>query len=336
MKEDAYAEAGVSQREADSAVGALVRSLKLIDIGKPSRVVPLPNHYASVLRVEGSLGIAIGTDGVGTKMIVAERLDRFETIGIACVAMNVNDLFCVGAEPIAMVDFILCERADSEITGQIGAGLRRGAELAGIEIPGGEIAQVGEIVNGWELGGTAIGIVDTDEIVDGGRIEPGDAIIGLPSSGLHSNGYTLARKALDDLGLEDERLGRPLGEVLLEPTEIYVRAVLELLRSRVDVRGLAHITGDGLNNLLRLAAPVGYLIDDPLPVPPVFELIAERGDVSDEEMHEVFNMGCGFVCVVATRDSGDALELLCGHYPEARRIGEVTANEGVVDRAAAR
>jgi phosphoribosylformylglycinamidine cyclo-ligase len=336
MSEDAYAEAGVSQRNADRAVEALVRNLALIDTGGPSRVVPLPNHYASVLRIEGSLGVAIGTDGVGTKMLVAERLGRFDTIGIDCVAMNVNDLICVGAQPIAMVDFILCDRADPGVTAQIGAGLRRGAELAGIEIPGGEIAQVGEIVNGWELGGTAIGIVAIDEIVDGGRIEPGDAVIGLPSSGLHSNGYTIARKALDGLRLDDERLGRQLGEVLLEPTEIYVRPVLELLRSRADVRGLAHITGDGLNNLLRLAAPVGYRIDDPLPVPPVFDLIAERGRVSEEEMYEVFNMGCGFACVVAERDADDALALLRGHYPDAKRVGWVTADDGVVERASAR
>jgi phosphoribosylformylglycinamidine cyclo-ligase len=328
----AYSAAGVSQSDADSAIGALVRSLKLIDTGKPSRVVPLPNHYASVLRLDDRTGIAIGTDGVGTKMIVAERLDRFDTIGIDCVAMNVNDLICVGAEPIAMVDFILCQRAEPEVCGQIGVGLRRGAELAGIEIPGGEIAQVGEIVNGWELGGTAIGTVDLDWIVDGRRIEPGDAVIGLPSSGLHSNGYTLARKALEELSLDDERLGRPLGEVLLEPTEIYVRPVLELLGSPVDVRGLAHITGDGLNNLLRLAAPVGYEIDDPLEVPPVFDLIRERGGVSEEEMYEVFNMGCGFAFVVAAADEAAALELLRAHYPGTKRIGRVTDRAGSVER----
>ena len=333
MTDDAYSEAGVSQRDADAAVEALVRSLKLIDTGRPSRVVALPGHYASVLKISGRIGIAIGTDGVGTKMIVAERLDRFETIGIDCVAMNVNDLICVGAEPIAMVDFILCRRAEPDICGQIGVGLRRGAELAGIEIPGGEIAQVGDIVSGWELGGTAIGIVNTNEIIDGGRIEPGDSLIGLPSSGLHANGYTLARRALDELSLDDDRLGRPLGEVLLEPTEIYVRALQELLASRADVRGLAHITGDGLNNLLRLAAPVGYEIDDPLPVPPVFDLIAELGEVPEEEMYEVFNMGCGFVCVVAARDEEEALEALRGHYPDAKRIGRVTERQGVVEHA---
>ena len=240
-------------------------------------MVPLPGHYASVLRLDDRTGLALSTDTVGTKMVVAERLGRYDTIGIDCVAMNVNDVICVGAEPIAMLDFILTERADPAVCEQLGVGLARGAELAGIEIPGGEIAQVADIVSGHELGGTCVGLVDLDAIVTGAAVEPGDPVIGLPSSGLHSNGYTLARRALADVPLDDERLGRPLGEVLLEPTEIYVRAVLELLRSPVDVRGLVHITGDGLDNLLRLEAEVGYEIDDPLPVPPVFDLIQELG-----------------------------------------------------------
>jgi phosphoribosylformylglycinamidine cyclo-ligase len=332
-EQDAYAAAGVSQRGADASVEALVRSLKLIDTGKPSRVVSLPNHYASVLRVTDDLGVAFGTDGVGTKMLVAERMGDFSTIGIDCIAMNVNDLICVGAEPIALLDFILCREASPEVSGAIGLGLRRGAELAGVEIPGGEIAQVGDIVSGTELTGSAIGLVGLDAIVDGGRVEPGDALIGLPSTGLHSNGYTLARKVLfSQVELDDDRLGRPLGEVLLEPTEIYVRPVLELLASPVDVRGLAHITGDGLNNLTRVAAPVGYEISDPLDVPPVFDLIAELGDVSDDEMYEVFNMGCGFVCVVAAAHEDAALELLRAHYPGAKRIGAVTDRAGVVER----
>ena len=192
----AYESAGVSQAAADSAVEALLASLSRIDTGKPSRVVPLPGHYASVLRIDERRGIAFGADGVGTKMVLAERLGRFETIGIDCIAMNVNDLVCVGAEPIALVDTILCREADPEVIGAIGDGLRRGAELSGIEIPGGEIAQVGDVVSGWELSGSSIGLVELDAIVSGGRIEAGDALIGLPSSGLHSNGYTLARKAL--------------------------------------------------------------------------------------------------------------------------------------------
>ncbi|HET6831806.1 MAG TPA: phosphoribosylformylglycinamidine cyclo-ligase [Solirubrobacterales bacterium] len=332
MSQDAYTRAGVSQSGADAAVAALVAELGRIDTGKPSRVVPLPGHYASVLRLDERTGIAFGTDGVGTKMVVAEQLGRLETIGIDCVAMNVNDLVCVGAEPIALVDFILCPTADPDLCGAIGVGLRRGAELAGIEIPGGEIAQVGDVVNGLELAGSAIGLVALDAIVTGARIAPGDAVIGLPSSGLHSNGYTLARAALAGIGLDDERLGRPLGEILLEPTEIYVRAALDLLASAVEVRGLAHITGDGLNNLLRLGDGVGYAIDDPLPVPPVFELIASAGGIDEEEMHEVFNMGCGFCVTVSEQDVDQTLEVLRSHYPAARRIGAVTDRAGAIER----
>jgi len=333
MSQDAYSSAGVSQRDADAAVSALVSHLARIDTGRVSRVVPLPGHYASVLRIDERTGVAFGTDGVGTKMVVAEALGRFDTIGIDCVAMNVNDLICVGAEPIALVDFILCRTADPEICGQIGAGLRAGAELAGVEIPGGEIAQVGDVVAGWELAASAIGLVDLERIVGGDRIEPGDVLIGLPSSGLHSNGYTLARRVLDGIALDDERLGRPLGEALLEPTTIYVRAVLELLGRGADVRGLAHITGDGLNNLLRLSDSVGYEITDPLPVPEIFNLVRSEGGISDDEMHGVFNMGLGFVCVVPAGDAGDAVALLSRHHPGTRPIGAVSDRAAAVTRA---
>ena len=332
MSQDAYAAAGVSQRDADDAVAALVAHLARIDTGKPSRVVPLPGHYASVLRIDERTGVAFGTDGVGTKMVVAERLGRFDTIGIDCIAMNVNDLVCVGAEPIAMLDFILCSEADATVCDEIGKGLRAGAELAGIEIPGGEIAQVGDVVSGWELGGSAIGLVGLDAIVTGERIEPGDALVGIPSSGLHSNGYTLARKVLADVEPSDERLGRPLGDVLLEPTTIYVRAVLELLASGADVRGLAHITGDGVNNLLRLSRSVGYEIGEPLDVPEVFGLIQDLGGVGDEEMHEVFNMGLGFVCAVAGADADESVALLARHHPGTRVIGRVTDRTGEIRR----
>jgi phosphoribosylformylglycinamidine cyclo-ligase len=298
--------------------------------------VPLPGHYASVIRLDERLGIALSTDGVGTKLLVAEQLGRFDTVGIDCVAMNVNDVICVGAEPLAMLDYIAIEQADPETCEQIGVGLARGAELAGVEIPGGELAQLGDMVRGFDVAGACFGTVDLDAIVDGSAVQPGDPVIGLPSSGIHSNGYTLARAALEGIALDDDpegRLGRPLGEMLLEPTEIYVKPVLELLRSEVDVRGLAHITSGGLGNLLRLAAEVGYEIDDPLPVPPVFELIRERGGVGDNEMHDVFNMGCGFCCVVAAADEVAGLELLRRHYPEAKRIGRATGDVGEIDRA---
>ena len=324
---DAYAKAGVDQGAADSAVAGLVRALAAIDPGRPSLQVPLPGHYASVIKFDETNGIAFSTDGVGTKLLVAEELGRFDTVGIDCVAMNVNDVICVGAEPLAMVDYIAVDKADPAVCEEIGVGLARGAELAGIEISGGELAQLGELVRGVDVSGACIGKVALAEIVDGSAVAPGDVVIGLPSSGIHSNGYTLARSALAGIPLDQDpesRLGRPLGEELLQPTEIYVKPIVELLRSEVEVRGLAHITSGGTKNLLRLAAPVAYEIDDPLPAPPVFELIRERGKVSDAEMSEVFNMGCGFCVVVPAGDEAAALELLSAHYPAARRIGHAT------------
>jgi phosphoribosylformylglycinamidine cyclo-ligase len=324
---DAYAKAGVDQGAADSAVAGLVRALGAIQLGRPSAQVPLPGHYASVIKIDERTGIALSTDGVGTKLVIAEELGRYDTVGIDCVAMNVNDVICVGAEPLAMLDYIAIERADPEVCEEIGVGLARGAELAGIEIPGGELAQLGQLVRGVDVSGACFGTVALDAIVDGSAVEAGDVVIGLPSTGLHSNGYTLARSALAGIGLDEDpegRLGRPLGEVLLEPTEIYVKPIVELLRSEVDVRGLAHITSGGTGNLLRLAAEVGYEIDDPLPVPPIFDLIQERGEVSDEEMREVFNMGCGFCVVVPAADEGATLSPLRSHYPGAKRIGRAT------------
>jgi phosphoribosylformylglycinamidine cyclo-ligase len=324
MSNDTYAKAGVDQSAADSAVAGLVKALGAIQLGRPSRQVPLPGHYASVIKLDERSGIALSTDGVGTKLLVAEQLGRYDSVGIDCVAMNVNDVICVGAEPLAMLDYIAIDRADPAVCAEVGAGLARGAELAGVEIPGGELAQLGEMVRGVDVSGACFGTVALDEIVDGSAVRAGNVVIGLPSSGLHSNGYTLARSALDGLALDEDpegRLGHPLGDELLTPTEIYVKPILELLRSEVEVHGLAHITSGGLGNLLRLAAEVGYEIDDPLPVPAIFELIQERSGTSDEEMHEVFNMGCGFCCVVPAEDEDAALKLLGAHYPGAKRVG---------------
>jgi len=330
---DAYAKAGVDQGAAEGALAGLIRALAAIRLDRPSRQVSLPGHYASVIRLDELTGLALSTDGVGTKLLLAEQLGRFDTVGIDCVAMNVNDLICVGAEPLAMLDYIAIERADPEICEQIGIGLARGAELAGIEIPGGELAQLGEMVRGFDLAGACFGTVALNAIVDGSAVRNGDPVIGLPSSGIHSNGYTLARAALEGIALNDERLGRPLGELLLEPTEIYVKAVLEALRSKVEVRGLAHITSGGLRNLLRLAAEVGYEIDNPLPVDPIFELIQERSGATDEEMYEVFNMGCGFCCVVAAGQEAAALEILARHHPGAQQIGRAVEGSREVRRA---
>jgi phosphoribosylformylglycinamidine cyclo-ligase len=331
LSEDAYTKAGVSQGDADAAVASLVSALAASPPAQSRQVLP-SGHYANVVRLDEGTGIALSTDGVGTKLVLAEQMGRWDTVGIDCVAMNVNDVVCVGAEPLAMVDYLAVDRADPEVAGAIGVGLARGAELAGIEIVGGELAQLGEIVNGLDLAGACFGVVPLDSLVTGAAIEAGDPVIGLPSSGLHSNGYTLARSVLEDIPLDDGRLGRPLGQVLLEPTEIYVKPAVELLRSDVEVRGLAHITSGGLKNLLRLEAEVAYEIDDPLAVPPIFELIQELGEVGDEEMHEVFNMGCGFCVVVAAADETPALKMLQAHYPDARRIGRATDGPPAVHR----
>src|SRR5687767_4011095 len=245
VSESSYARAGVDQAGAGSAVRALVGVLAAIDTGAPSRAALASGHYANVLRLDDRRGLALSCDGVGTKVIVAERLGRLDTVGIDCIAMNVNDVICVGAEPIAVLDYIAVEQAEPAALEQIALGLRAGAEAAGVEIPGGELAVLPELIrghpspHGFDLLGFCVGLVDLDAIVTGAAVEHGDAVVGIPSSGVHSNGLTLARRALGD---EDERL--------LEPTVIYVRAVRELLDSGVEVRGLAHITGDGFLNLL--------------------------------------------------------------------------------------
>ncbi len=293
---DSYAAAGVDTGQADRAVDALVGVLRTIELDRPSASVLPSGHYASVLRVAPNLGIALSTDGVGSKIVVAEQADRLETVGIDCVAMNVNDLVCVGAEPIAMLDYLAVEQADPDALARIAVGLKVGAQAANIEIPGGELAVLPELIrghpspHGFDLCGTAFGTVALDAIVTGTGARPGDAIVGLPSSGLHSNGYTLARRALLDeggLSLDDRPPtleGRSVADALLDPTVIYVRAVLDLLRSDVGVRGLAHITGGGLQNLLRLG-----------------------GD-----------------------RLGFAIELLATHHPGTARIGTVTSEGGRV------
>jgi phosphoribosylformylglycinamidine cyclo-ligase len=340
---DAYARAGVDTDEAAGALQGLVGVLRTIDPGRASRSVLASGHYAAVLEIAPGLGLALCTDGVGSKVIVAEQARRFSTVGVDCVAMNVNDVICVGAEPIALVDYLAVERADPDMLRDVALGLKRGAEQAGVEIPGGELAQLPELIRGhpspggFDLTAACVGTVALDDMVTGERCSPGDAIVGLPSSGLHSNGYTLARRALlEDGGLAlehrpPELKGPSVADALLEPTVIYVRAVLELLSSDVRVHGLAHITGEGMLNLLRLSPAVGFELDAPLAVPPVFALIAEAGGVDDAEMHRVFNMGCGFCCIVPRKRAEDALSLLAAHHPGAAVVGRVTAEAGRVN-----
>jgi len=341
-QEDAYAAAGVDVAEADRGVEALVGVLRTIELGRPSRSVLPSGHYANVLRVSENLGIAVCTDGVGSKVIVAEQTGRYDTVGIDCIAMNVNDLVCVGAEPIAVLDYLAVERSDPEVLREIARGLKVGAQAAGVEIPGGELAQLPELIRGhpsprgFDLTGACFGTVALDRVLDGSAVAPGDALVGVPSSGIHSNGLTLARRVLLEqggLGLADrpEALeGASVADVLLEPTIIYVRAALDLLRSEVPVHGLAHITGGGLLNLLRVGTDVGHEIEAPLPVPPVFELVQELGGISDAEMHEVFNMGLGLCAIVAADHAGEAENILGDHHPGAARIGRVTSEGGQI------
>ncbi|MDQ4041057.1 MAG: phosphoribosylformylglycinamidine cyclo-ligase [Actinomycetota bacterium] len=332
---DAYARSGVDTGDAGRAVASLVGVLRTIDPGRASRVVPLPGHFASVIEIAPGLGLALCTDGVGSKVIVAEQAGRFDTVGIDCIAMNVNDLVCVGAEPLAVLDYLAVERADPEMAEALARGLKTGAEAAGVEIPGGELAQLPELIrghpspHGFDLTAAAVGTVALDEIISGADVRSGDALIGLPSSGVHSNGLTLAREALPDLDERPLELnGASVADALLEPTVIYVRAVLDLLRSDVPVHGLAHITGDGLENLLRLNPDVGFEVSDPLPVPGIFDLIAARGNVPAAEMWQVFNMGCGFCAIVPAADCDKAAEILARDHPGTRRIGTVTGDTG--------
>ena len=332
MPEDAeaYAAAGVSIAGSDRAVAAIVGALGSIEVTK--RTVDLPGHYASVLKVSDDLGIAFATDGVGSKLVVAEQTGRLDTVGIDCVAMNVNDIICVGAEPIALVDDLAVEEPDEDRLAAIARGIARGAQAANVEVPGGELAVLPELIKGhpspqgFDLCASVIGTVKLDAIVTGKAVAPGDAIVGVPSSGLHSNGYTLARAALSSLDYEDrppELGGKSVADVLLEPTIIYVRAVLDLLRSDIEVHGLAHITGGGVDNLKRLRDDLRYVVEDALPVPPVFGLVQKLGEVDDDEMARVFNMGCGFVCVVPADVADEAAALLAAHHPGTRRIGTV-------------
>lgn len=300
-------------------------------IGEPAIDV---GHFASVVRITEELGIAICTDGVGTKLLIAQMMGKYDTVGIDCVAMNVNDLLCVGAEPIAFVDYIAVERLNPSVVEEIAKGLCEGARIAKVAIVGGELAQLGEMIHGvdvglgFDLAGTAIGIVKVSEIIIGHDLEAGDVIIGLPSSGIHSNGLTLARRIFfEHLGWDAkhycEELGCAIGEALLTPTKIYVEPIMGLLKGGIRVKSLSHITGGGWLNMLRTATPVCLRIDN-LPEPnPIFKLVQKFGNVSDAEMYRTFNMGIGFSVIVARSDVQMALDVLSRSGESPVLLGEV-------------
>ncbi|MEM3265042.1 MAG: phosphoribosylformylglycinamidine cyclo-ligase, partial [Thermoplasmata archaeon] len=239
-----YSEAGVN---IDNKSIFLDLMLSQIKFHREQNII-LKGHYTGLVDF-GEHYLALNTDGVGTKMIVAEEVKKFDTVGIDCVAMNVNDTICVGAEPLAMVDYLIINRYDSWIAEQIGKGLNKGLELANIELVGGETAVMPDLVNNIDLSGTALGIVKKDKLISGSAISDGDLIIGIESSGLHSNGFTLVRKLIKEHNISyNEKIGEAkLDSLLLEPTRIYVKEILELLKIS-EIHGLANITGGGLRN----------------------------------------------------------------------------------------
>ena len=259
-------------------------------------------------------------------------IKKYDTIGIDCVAMNVNDLICVGARPLSLVDYIAVGSADAEMLGALAIGLAEGARQARISISGGEIAQLKDVVTGFDLAGTAVGLVPLDRVIIGRDLAPGDVVIGIGSNGIHSNGLTLARRAFFERGGFDvghvfPELGVLLGEELLRPTWIYVPEALDIIARVPTVKALVNITGDGLLNLPRVAAPVGFEIDNLPPPPPVFRLIQQYGEIDDAEMYEVYNMGVGFCVLAAERDCAQILKILQHHRRPARVIGHVIADD---------
>ncbi len=315
-----YAKSGVDIKQEEKAIKALTDRIRYIrkGIGQPV----LTGHFASIVDF-GAFGVAVTTDGVGSKIMVAEAMSKFDTIGIDCVAMNVNDLIAVGAEPVAMVDYIAAEKPDEEVLAEIAAGLEKGCEIANITLVGGETATLPDMIRGFDLAGTAIGIVEKDRIITGNGIQPGDVIFGIPSSGIHSNGLTLARKVVENAGMsyDDEfgENGKTIGEELLIPTRIY-REVVGVIR-RHEVHGMAHITGGGLLNLKRLK-DLKFVISDPLPSQRIFRFIQELGSIDDDEMYRTFNMGMGFALIMPEEEAKSV-------KIEGKIVGYVEEGKGV-------
>jgi phosphoribosylformylglycinamidine cyclo-ligase len=316
-----YAKSGVDISQEERAVKALLNGLKHVrrGFGRPILI----GHYASVIDFD-AFGIAITTDGVGSKIMIAEALNKFDTIGIDCVAMNVNDLIAIGAEPIAMVDYIAASKPDERIMAEIAVGLEEGCKIANITLVGGETATLPDMIKGFDLAGTAIGIVEKDRIITGEKIEPGDIIFGLPSSGIHSNGLTLARKVVEKAGLsytDEFENERSIGEELLMPTKIYAE-VPEIVK-KYEVHGMAHITGGGILNLKRLKN-LRFNIADPLPVQKIFRVIQELGNVDEDEMYRTFNMGMGFAIILpkeqAKRLEEDGIGKIVGWVDEGEGV----------------
>ena len=331
-----YGSAGVDADAAEAGLAGLVRHIRATWPAGAEGLGAIkgrPGYFASVVDF-GGMGVAICTDGIGTKALIAQMTGRYDTVGIDCVAMNVNDLICVGARPVTLVDYIAVERAEPAMLEALGAGLAEGARLAGVSISGGEIAEMRDVITGavpgmgFDLAGTAVGVVDLDAVNAGAAVRRGDSIIGIASSGIHSNGLTLARRVFFEtagLTVADHvpDLGETVGEALLRPTHIYVCEALDLLASGVPVNALVHITGDGFLNLTRIEAKVGMRLDALPAPPPVFSAIQRLGGVADAEMYRVFNLGIGFCVIVPLEHEARAIAILGAHGKACQRIGTV-------------
>ncbi|MGP6206674.1 phosphoribosylformylglycinamidine cyclo-ligase [Cuniculiplasma sp. SKW3] len=278
----------------------------------------------------GNIAIAFNTDGVGTKVMLAAEANKWEGLGIDCVAMNVNDTITVGAEPIAMLDYLSLRNTDPIVAKELGVGLNVGAQMANISIIGGESALVPDIINPIDIAGSVIGIVQKNSIITGERISEGDIIYSLQSSGLHSNGFTTVRKILkeNNIGMEDKFPGenKKTSEVVLEPTRIYVRDILDIVNI-VDIKGMANITGGGFRNIVRLK-DMKYVFDDPVEPQNVFKQLHDMGNLSWTQMYETFNMGTGFMVVINEESKSDFITTLRTRM-QVKEIGHVENGSGI-------
>ena len=319
-----YAASGVDITKENIAIEALA---KKITYKREGTNPPLSGigHYAGLIEF-GKHVLALTTDGVGSKILIADALEKWDTIGIDCIAMNVNDLLAMGIEPVAFTDYIAIDYPSPEKMEQIGVGLERGAQLSNITVVGGETATLPDIVKGFDIAGTCLGIAEKHQIITGEKIQTGDALIALASSGLHSNGYSLVRKIIDEStytysDLLPDNSSKTIGEELLEPTRIYIE-ILDLIK-KIDVHGLAHITGSGLLKLHRLTQ-YGFNFTHPIAPPPVFQFLQKEGNVDTGEMYKTFNMGMGFIIVVSKSDADKVIELVGGQV-----VGEVKVDSGI-------
>ncbi len=336
-----YHDVGVQAVAESSDFKDMLKSLKQT-FSLPTSSVGRPVYdfglFANLLDWGQGPALAISTDGIGTKSIIASLLGKYDTVGIDCVAMNVNDVICVGAEPVAMTDYIAVDAPSDNLFADLGIGLLRGARQARISIPGGEISQVPDLIKrqssgcGFDLVGTCVGMVERNKAIVGKNIEPDDTIIGLASSGVHSNGLSLARHAaFDKANLEPNQyvaeLGWTIGEELLQPTKIYVSAVMKMIEEKLPIKALVHVTSDGFMNLARVQSEAGFVIDRLPDRQPIFDLIQEWAQVPRWEMFKVFNMGVGFCVVVSPKAADRVIEIAKEEEHDAWRIGYCTRDE---------